>query len=85
MSRPRIYDERTGNPIVDNRARELTKAIDRACGGTLRAGAKSRRRRAQIQRAEYPNYLAVVAVVAEARMRKYGLFIPEHELWVDAD
>lgn len=64
-SRAYAYDEKTGDPIADNKARNLNRALGRSLRGNLHARARSRRRRAQIVRVEFMRYAETVALVAE--------------------
>lgn len=62
----RVYDERTGNPQVDNRHRNMNRALNRVCQRSMRISTpKGRRRKKFLTRVEYQRYARVVAAVAE--------------------
>lgn len=65
--RLRIYDERTGNPAVDNRNRRRNRQLQLAVRNGFRVQTPGGRRRKKIiTRIEYEQYARVVAEVAEA-------------------
>lgn len=64
----RVYDERTGNPDVDNRNRHKNRALNSVCRRTVRfVTPHGRRRKKILTRVEYGKYARLVASVADQR------------------
>lgn len=58
-----MFDEKSGNPVRDNKARNLNRQIRRRTLETLRFQAKNWKRRRVIRRVEGDAYAELVAAV----------------------
>lgn len=64
--RTKVYDEKSGNPTLDNRARAANKKLTRVAREALRVkGTGNRKRKKYVLRIERANYARLVARVAE--------------------
>lgn len=62
----KIFDERTGNPTVDNMHRAMNRSLHRVCRNAFHVKtSKGRKRKKYITRVEYPRYLRIVVSAAE--------------------
>lgn len=67
----RIYDERTGDPMVDNRNRNANRALNRLCRDSLSITTTYGRRRKHVATRDiYAGWVELVADVAENMARE---------------
>lgn len=72
--RLRIYDERTGDPAVDNRNRRRNRLLHCTLRNSFRVQTpRGRRRKKIITRVEYEQYARVIAEIAEVMAASLAL------------
>lgn len=72
MGHPRWpgFDHKTGNPIEDNRARNMNRRMWRDAKRALHVSAAGRRRRKYIKRVEGATYIKIVVHVMDELARR---------------
>lgn len=65
MQRVKYYDENTGNPTVDNEARNRNRAVNKVALGGFTVNTSGRRRKKYIMSQEFPRYVSLIAYTAD--------------------
>ena len=67
----KVYPEKTGNPVIDNRARNANRRLSKTANNSLRfLGMKNRKRKKYCKRIEGGNYVALIAAIANDLAKK---------------
>lgn len=66
----KVYEERSGDPRLDNHARRKNRMLRKVCERFVVTTPQGRRRKKQIKSVEWPKYVRLVAEIAEDMYRK---------------